>query len=65
MKIATIATLWFAAGFAAAIAPAQPITSCIAPAHIRSAGWSDLYTEYLLTGPDWMLVPYDPGILKT
>ena len=69
MKIATIATLCFAAGFATAIAPAQTTRSCIAPVHIQSAGqsagWIDLDTDYLLTGPDLMLVSYDSGTLET
>lgn len=65
MKIATIASLWFAASFATAIASAPTAVICIVPAHAQNAGWTDLDTDYLLVGPDLMRVPYVPGVLKT
>lgn len=65
MKIATLASLWFAAGFAMAVGPAQTARNFIVRVHVESAGWIDPNTDYWLTGPDLMLVPYDPGILET
>jgi hypothetical protein len=65
MKIAAFATMWFAAAFAVAIAAAQTGSVRAVPAHVQNADVTDLDTDYLLTGPDVMLVPYDPGILET
>lgn len=62
MKIATIATLCFAAGFATAIAPAQTAKTCIAPARVQNAVWTDLNTEYAPVGADVMPIVPDPGI---
>jgi hypothetical protein len=65
MKTATLATIYFAAAFAIAIAPAQTGQIRSVPADVQNAGSTDLNTDYLLTGPDLMLVPYDPGIVET
>lgn len=64
MKIATLATVWFAASFAMAIPPAQTGHIRTVPPHLQNVGESTLYTDYLRTGPDLMLVPYEPGIVE-
>lgn len=64
MKIATLATIGFAVGFATAIAPAHSSKSCIARPHLQNVGGTDLDTEYFLTGPDLMPVQYGAGIPK-
>jgi len=65
MKIATLARICLAAAFAVTIAPAQSGKIRIVPANGQNAGGTDLDSDYLLTGPDVMLVPYDPGIVET
>jgi hypothetical protein len=65
MKIATLASICFAAAFAIAVAPAQTGKIRTVPPNVQNAGVTHLYTDYLLTEPVLMLVPYDPGILET
>lgn len=62
MKIATVATMWFAVAFASAITPAETAFRPVPP-QLQAIDETNLYTDHLLTGPDLMLVPYDAGIL--
>ena len=63
MKIANLATMWFAVGFARAIAPAHTVRSCIIGLHVKNADWADLDTGYL-SGRGPMPVPRAHGTLK-